>query len=86
MFNDVYVPFSRGRRRRDGGTFISDADDIINAMLTKMKEAADADREANRLKKPAINKLKMLPIVVRHLKKQVHNFLLFGKVIKILSR
>ncbi|XP_076814138.1 uncharacterized protein LOC143460502 isoform X1 [Clavelina lepadiformis] len=60
----------RGRRRRDGGTFISDADDIINAMLTKMKEAADADREANRLKKPAINKLKMLPIVVRHLKKQ----------------
>uniref|UniRef100_H2YQF9 TFIIS N-terminal domain-containing protein n=1 Tax=Ciona savignyi TaxID=51511 RepID=H2YQF9_CIOSA len=60
----------KGRRRKDGGTFISDADDIINAMLTKMREAAVADREANQLRKPALNKLKMLPTVIRHLKKQ----------------
>uniref|UniRef100_F6ZT62 Protein IWS1 homolog n=2 Tax=Ciona intestinalis TaxID=7719 RepID=F6ZT62_CIOIN len=60
----------KGRRKKDGGTFISDADDIINAMLTKMREAAEADREANKHRKPALNKLKMLPTVIRHLKKQ----------------
>nr|XP_039272782.1 LOW QUALITY PROTEIN: protein IWS1 homolog [Styela clava] len=58
------------RRRKDGGTFISDADDIINAMLTKMKEAAEADREANQKRKPALKKLTMLNTVIMHLKKQ----------------
>lgn len=29
------------RRNRDGGTFISDADDVVNAMITKMTEAAE---------------------------------------------
>jgi len=32
---------SRKRRHRDGGTFISDADDVVNAMITKMTEAAE---------------------------------------------
>lgn len=35
-----------------------------------MKEAAEADREANQKRKPALSKLKMLPSVVAHLKKQ----------------
>jgi len=61
----------KGRRKRDGGTYINDSDDIIGAMLTKMKEAADADREANQSRKPALHKLKMFPSVVSHLKKQV---------------
>nr|CAB3257573.1 protein IWS1 homolog [Phallusia mammillata] len=60
----------KDRRRRDGGTMISDSDDIISAMLLKMKEAADADKEANRSRKPALKKLKMLQTVVRHLTKQ----------------
>lgn len=32
---------SRKRRHRDGGTFISDADDVVSAMITKMNEAAE---------------------------------------------
>ena len=70
-FKMFLIVCRRGRRRRDGGTFISDADDIINAMLTKMKEAAESDREANKKKQPALSKMKMLPTVIRHLKKQV---------------
>lgn len=29
------------RRNRDGGTFISDADDVVSAMIIKMNEAAE---------------------------------------------
>lgn len=32
---------SKRRRHRDGGTFISDADDVVSAMITKMNEAAE---------------------------------------------
>ncbi|XP_030633315.1 protein IWS1 homolog [Chanos chanos] len=60
----------RRRRHRDGGTFISDADDVVNAMITKMNEAAEEDRMLNSQKKPALKKLTLLPTVVMHLKKQ----------------
>ncbi|XP_016346708.1 protein IWS1 homolog [Sinocyclocheilus anshuiensis] len=61
-----------GKRRhnRDGGTFISDADDVVSAMITKMTEAAEEDRTLNSQKKPALKKLMLLPTVVMHLKKQ----------------
>ncbi|XP_031428987.1 protein IWS1 homolog isoform X4 [Clupea harengus] len=58
------------RRNRDGGTFISDADDVVSAMITKMTEAAEEDRTLNSQKKPALKKLTLLPTVVMHLKKQ----------------
>ncbi|KAM9820053.1 protein IWS1 homolog [Neosynchiropus ocellatus] len=58
------------RRHRDGGTFISDADDVVSAMITKMNEAAEEDRALNGQKKPALKKLTLLPQVVMHLKKQ----------------
>lgn len=58
------------RRNRDGGTFISDADDVVSAMITKMNEAAEEDRTLNSQKKPALKKLTLLPAVVMHLKKQ----------------
>ncbi|XP_030599966.1 protein IWS1 homolog [Archocentrus centrarchus] len=61
---------SKKRRHRDGGTFISDADDVVNAMITKMNEAAEEDRTLNSQKKPALKKLMLLPQVVMHLKKQ----------------
>lgn len=32
---------SKRRRHRDGGTFISDADDVVSAMIAKMIEAAE---------------------------------------------
>ncbi|KAG5836932.1 hypothetical protein ANANG_G00233910 [Anguilla anguilla] len=60
----------RRRRNRDGGTFISDADDVVSAMITKMTEAAEEDRTLNSQKKPALKKLTLLPTVVMHLKKQ----------------
>ncbi|KAM6946480.1 protein IWS1 homolog [Aplochiton taeniatus] len=58
------------RRNRDGGTFISDADDVVSAMIIKMNEAAEEDRTLNSQKKPALKKLTLLPTVVMHLKKQ----------------
>ncbi|NXM77200.1 IWS1 protein, partial [Serilophus lunatus] len=58
------------RRNRDGGTFISDADDVVSAMIMKMNEAAEEDRQLNTQKKPALKKLTLLPTVVMHLKKQ----------------
>lgn len=58
------------RRNRDGGTFISDADDVVSAMIVKMNEAAEEDRQLNNQKKPALKKLTLLPTVVMHLKKQ----------------
>ncbi|XP_032081326.1 protein IWS1 homolog isoform X3 [Thamnophis elegans] len=58
------------RRNRDGGTFISDADDVVSAMIVKMTEAAEEDRQLNTQKKPALKKLTLLPTVVMHLKKQ----------------
>ncbi|KPP65121.1 hypothetical protein Z043_116482, partial [Scleropages formosus] len=58
------------RRNRDGGTFISDADDVVSAMIAKMTEAAEEDRALNNQKKPALKKLTLLPTVVMHLKKQ----------------
>nr|XP_023838488.1 protein IWS1 homolog isoform X1 [Salvelinus alpinus]XP_023838489.1 protein IWS1 homolog isoform X1 [Salvelinus alpinus]XP_023838491.1 protein IWS1 homolog isoform X1 [Salvelinus alpinus] len=58
------------RRNRDGGTFISDADDVVSAMIAKMTEAAEEDRTLNAQKKPALKKLTLLPTVVMHLKKQ----------------
>ncbi|XP_063763101.1 protein IWS1 homolog isoform X2 [Eleginops maclovinus] len=61
---------SRKRRHRDGGTFISDADDVVSAMISKMNEAAEEDRTLNAQKKPALKKLTLLPHVVMHLKKQ----------------
>ncbi|XP_041660516.1 protein IWS1 homolog isoform X3 [Cheilinus undulatus] len=61
---------SKKRRHRDGGTFISDADDVVNAMIHKMNEAAEEDRTLNSQKKPALKKLTLLPHVVMHLKKQ----------------
>uniref|UniRef100_A0AAQ6IHX9 TFIIS N-terminal domain-containing protein n=1 Tax=Anabas testudineus TaxID=64144 RepID=A0AAQ6IHX9_ANATE len=61
---------SRKRRHRDGGTFISDADDLVSAMINKMNEAAEEDRTLNSQKKPALKKLTLLPQVVMHLKKQ----------------
>ncbi|XP_070826593.1 protein IWS1 homolog [Chaetodon trifascialis] len=61
---------SKRRRHRDGGTFISDADDVVSAMITKMNEAAEEDRTLNSHKKPALKKLTLLPQVVMHLKKQ----------------
>ncbi|XP_069390947.1 protein IWS1 homolog isoform X1 [Paralichthys olivaceus] len=61
---------SKKRRHRDGGTFISDADDVVSAMISKMNEAAEEDRTLNSQKKPALKKLTLLPQVVMHLKKQ----------------
>ncbi|XP_060929804.1 protein IWS1 homolog isoform X2 [Limanda limanda] len=61
---------SKRRKHRDGGTFISDADDVVSAMMMKMTEAAEEDRTLNSQKKPALKKLTLLPHVVMHLKKQ----------------
>uniref|UniRef100_A0A8C5D9X0 Protein IWS1 homolog n=1 Tax=Gouania willdenowi TaxID=441366 RepID=A0A8C5D9X0_GOUWI len=57
-------------RRRVGGISISDADDVVSAMIAKMTEAAEEDRTLNIQNKLATKKLLLLPQVVKHLKKQ----------------
>lgn len=47
------------------------ADEEVAALRREMVTAADDDEEANRLKKPATNKLKLLPKVVATLQKYV---------------
>lgn len=39
---------SKKRRHRDGGTFISDADDVVSAMIIKMNEAAEVRLRLNK--------------------------------------
>ena len=39
----------RLKGKKSDSSFIGDADDSINSMLNRMKEAADADKKANRL-------------------------------------
>jgi len=52
------------RRRKDGSIdLISDADDHIKELVDAMTEAANDDRVSNMDKRPAIRKLKMLPLV-----------------------
>jgi len=58
------------RGRRDGGTTISDADDIVNRLMHEMKSASENDREAIQKKQPALYKLKMLPRLLQHLNRQ----------------
>ena len=38
----------RLKGKKSDSAFIGDADDSINSMLNRMKEAADADKKANR--------------------------------------
>lgn len=40
---------SKKRRHRDGGTFISDADDVVSAMMMKMNEAAEVSERITQL-------------------------------------
>lgn len=47
------------------------ADEEVATLRRQMVHAADDDEEANRLKKPATNKLKLLPKVVATLQKYV---------------
>ena len=45
------------------------ADEEVAALRREMVMAADDDEEANRLKKPAVAKLRLLPRVVQTLQK-----------------
>ncbi|XP_047131093.1 protein IWS1 homolog isoform X1 [Hydra vulgaris] len=57
------------RRSKKDFEVINDNDDIIDSMIKKMKEAAETDRMLNQSSKAATNKMKMLPIVLDHLRK-----------------
>lgn len=45
------------RRNRDGGTFISDADDVVSAMIVKMNEAAEVSSSRLPFSPPALNQI-----------------------------
>ncbi|CAH1781434.1 unnamed protein product, partial [Owenia fusiformis] len=60
---------SKRRRKRKDVDLINDSDDLITAMLTRMKDAAAEDRELNQRRQPATRKLRMLPQCMQQLRK-----------------
>ena len=54
----------RLKGKKSDSSFIGDADDSINSMLNRMKEAADSDKQANIKRQAGISKLKMLNVRV----------------------
>lgn len=57
------------RRKRKNVDIINDSDDAIARMISQMKDAAEEDRLLNGAKQAATKKLKMLPIILKHLHK-----------------
>ncbi|KAF6772173.1 hypothetical protein AHF37_08095 [Paragonimus kellicotti] len=60
---------SRKRRRNRDIEFLNDSDDMILAMISKMREAADTDRQLLAANKPATKKLKMISEVASLLRR-----------------
>eukprot|EP00058_Branchiostoma_floridae_P007684 XP_002593172.1 hypothetical protein BRAFLDRAFT_277879 [Branchiostoma floridae] len=58
------------RRKRKDHDLINDCDDLIVALINKMKAAVDEDRVLNQNRQPAVRKLKMLPSVMQTLRKK----------------
>ena len=50
------------KAKKSDAMFIGDADDSINSMLNRMKEAADSDKLSNSKRLPALKKLSMLKV------------------------
>ena len=65
----------RERRRRPGAQrgasdiTLGDSDDLVRVFVDNMKLAAADDRTANEIRQPALNKRKMLPLVINTVKK-----------------
>lgn len=57
------------KRRRRNYDIINDNDDIIAEIINQMKDAVEADSEANKKKTAATKKLKLLPYVINQLRK-----------------
>ena len=62
------------RKKRKDVDIINDSDDLIADLITRMKTAAEEDRELNKNKKPAVKKLQLLPFVQSQLKKSDLHF------------
>ncbi|XP_019644054.1 PREDICTED: protein IWS1 homolog A-like [Branchiostoma belcheri] len=58
------------RRKRKDHDLINDCDDLIVALINKMKAAVDEDRVLNQNRQPAVRKLKMLSSVMQTLRKK----------------
>lgn len=59
----------RRRRKRKDVDIINDNDDLIAHLISQMKEAAEDDREFNKVRKPAVKKISLLPTVITQLRK-----------------
>merc|ERR1712227_206703 len=66
----------RMKGKKSDAMFIGDADDSINSMLNRMKEAADSDKLSNSKRLPALKKLSMLKEVVKNISKHDLNEML----------
>lgn len=86
MLERKKAEMARTRRKRKDGELLNDSDDIIEDMIKRMKEAAEADRELNKQKKPAVKVLCMLPLVKRNLMKvELHPAMIDGGILSAIT-
>eukprot|EP00854_Cymbomonas_tetramitiformis_P019388 gene19388-23180_t len=85
--DELFDGIKMGTRNRRKNIFSEDEQrSMVTAFLAKMELAAENDVELNHRKQPAVNKLKMLPEVIKVLEKtHLHNELLNSGVLDILK-
>ncbi|KAJ1659357.1 Transcription factor iws1 [Dispira simplex] len=72
----------RGRRKNDDIDLESQTDDMIARLRTRMREVAELDRMEHNEKRPAIGKIKMLPLVTSKLRRVgLHDQMLEGGIL-----
>ncbi|KAJ1960652.1 Transcription factor iws1 [Dispira parvispora] len=72
----------RGRRKNDDIDLESQTDEMIARLRTRMREVAELDRMEHNEKRPAIGKIKMLPLVTSKLRRVgLHDQMLEGGIL-----
>ncbi|KAJ3159096.1 Transcription factor iws1 [Geranomyces michiganensis] len=68
--DDVDAAMKKGKKKRAVLQEEAEVDEIAVMMLNRMRETAEADKELNRKRRPAVEKLKALPETMTYLSRQ----------------
>lgn len=69
MMQKRKAAMDRARRRRRGDGDDTMHDDSVMALIQRMKDAAEQDKQLNIARKAATKKIQLLPIIMGYLKK-----------------